>query len=72
MKKLIYEYLYSEIYKLYAEMDDTAGRLCFLKRRLNEMGTVLENEYKSKYKTSFKKRIYNTNESCKSADTGSN
>ncbi len=55
MKKFIYEHLYAEVHKLYTEMDDTAWRLCFLKRKLNEMGKVLENEYKSKYKTGFEK-----------------
>ncbi len=72
MKKFIYEHLYAEVHKLYTEMDDTAWRLCFLKRKLNEMGKVLENEYKSKYKTGFEKGIYSMKKSCKNADTGSN
>lgn len=58
MKKIFYECLYSELNKLYKEVDAAATTLCSLKRKLTDMSEVLENEYKNKYKKSFEKGVF--------------
>ena len=55
MKKIFYECLYSELNKLYKEVDAATTKLCGLKRKLTDMSEILENEYKNKYKKALKK-----------------
>lgn len=58
MKKIFYECLYSELDKLYKEVDAATTKLCGLKRKLTDMSEILENEYKNKYKKSFEKGVF--------------
>ncbi len=72
MKKFFYEYLYTKIHKLYKQLDDAATTLCSLKSSLDEMGNILEHEYKNKYKTGFEKGIYGTLNPCIKKDCTQN